>query len=189
MLYQCIFSVLSTMTIICVMPLFGHSSCVGDMDTLFLRPVFTFSLNVHFIFCKPTLSDISIFFILVQFHNVDDIIACMLTMLTLTLLKICTAILMMNNILKVLYIPIFILLLEPVMTPMIQLKEGGIHPVPSYQDSKFGTNKPMGYFTYIYLLYSGVLSLLHSASLLLLVMHVLFIPMPYHWGMPNNTSP
>ena len=181
-LYHCFSSGLSTMIIICVTPLFVYSSSVEDMNTLFLRPVFTFSLNVHFIFCKPSLSDISIFFILVEFHNVDDIIACMLTMLKLTLFKIYTAIFMMNKILKVLYIPIFIPLLEPVTAPIIPLKEGESHPVPSHQASIFGTNnKPMGYFTYIYLLYSGVLSVTFCFSLLL-VMHVLFISMPYPSG-------
>ena len=123
MLNQCISSALSTTIIICVMPLFVHSSCVEGMTTLFLTPVFTFSLNGHFMFCTPTLSDISIFFILFEFHKVHDIIAYMLTMLMLTLLKIYTAILMMNKILKVLYRPI--LLLELVTAPMIQIKEGG----------------------------------------------------------------
>ena len=131
--------------------LFVQSSPVEDMGTILLRPVFTFSLNVHFIFCKPTLSDNFIFFILVELHNVDDIIACtflMLTMLMLMLLKIYTAILILSKILKLQYIPIIILLLELVMAPMIQLKRGESHSVSSYQDSKSGTNnRPMGYFT------------------------------------------
>ena len=178
---------------ICVMPFFVHSSCVEDMNTLFLQPVFTFSLNVCFIFCKPTLSDILIFFILVELHNVDNFIACTsltLTMVTLTLPKIYTAILMMNKIVKILYIPIIILLLEPVMAPIIWLKEGG-NPTqcPHIRTPKFSTNnKPMGYLTYIYLQYSGVLSMLHSAPLLL-VMHAFLYHCHAHWGRPINTSP
>ena len=42
-------------------------------------------------------------------------------------------------------------------------------------------NIPMDYFTYIYLQYSGVLSMLHS-DLLLLVMHAFFIPLPCPLG-------
>ena len=61
--------------------------------------------------------------------------------------------------------------------------KGGSYNVSSYQDPKFNTNnRPMGYVTYIYLLYSGVLLVLHSASLSLSVMHVLFILMPYPLG-------
>ena len=93
-----------------------------DMGTIFLWPVFPFSLNVSFIFCKLTFSDNFIFFILVELHNVEDIIACMfltLTMLMLTLLKISTVILMMNESSKVLYIPIVIPLSELATAPMI----------------------------------------------------------------------
>ena len=63
-------------------------------------------------------------------------------------------------------------------------------PVPSYQDPKFNmNNKPMGYFTYIYWLYSGVLSMLHSAPLCSwLHMHSLY-QCHTHWGMPIHTSP
>ena len=110
-------------------------SCNGleklDEGTIFLWLVFPFSLNVCFIFCKPTFSDNLIFFILVELHNVEYIIACtflMLTMLMLMLLKISTVILMMNKMmnksLKLWYIPIVILLSELVMAPMICLREG-----------------------------------------------------------------
>ena len=104
-----------------------------DVGTIFLCPVLPFSLNVHFIFCKLTFSNNFIFFILVQLHNVEDVIACpflTLTMLMLMLLKISTVILMMNKgmnkILKLWYIPIIILLSKLIMAPMICLREGGI---------------------------------------------------------------
>ena len=182
MLYPCISSALSTTKIICVMYLFVHCSCVEDIDTIFLRPVFTFSLNVHFIFCKPTLSDISIFFILVEFHNVDDILACMLTMLMLMLLKIYIAILMMNKILKVLYITILMLLLELVMAPMIWLKRGGIPPCALVSGLQVRHKQQTNGLLYLCLLmYSGVLYVTFCPSLLL-VMYVPFIPMSYPLG-------
>ena len=72
----------------------------------------------------------------------------------------------MNKVLEVLYVPIFILLLEPVTAPMIQLIDGeNPAPCPHIRTpSSEKNNKPMGYFTYIYLQYSGILSMLLSAS-------------------------
>ena len=125
-----------------------------DVGTIFLWPVFPFSLNVNFIFCKPTFSDNLIFFILVELHNVDDIIACiffMLTMLMLTLLKISSIILMMNKILKLWYIPTIILLSELVMAPMMIKMKGESHSVSSYLDSRSGMKQQTNGLLYLYL--------------------------------------
>ena len=124
-----------------------------DAGAIFLWPIFPFSLNVCFMLCKPTFSYNFISFILVELHNVEDIIACMflmLTMLTLMLLKISTVILMMNKILKLWYIPIIILLSELVTAPMIQLR-GESLSVSSYLDSRSGTKQKTNGLLYLYI--------------------------------------
>ena len=130
-----------------------------DLGTIFLWLEILFIPNAHFIFCKPIFSDNSIFFILVELHKVEYIIAWMfltLTMLMLMLLKISAVILMMNKMmnesLKLLYIPIVFLLSELVMIPMIHLSvRGGSPTLSTYPDSRSDTNnKPMDYFTYIF---------------------------------------
>ena len=169
-------SALSTMINNCVTPLFVLSSCVEYMDSIFLRPVFTFSLNVHFILCKLTVSDISTFFISVEFHIVDDIFACIsLTLTMASLLKIYTAILMMNKILQVLYIPILILLFELVTAPMIQSKnEGNPALCPHIRTPSLVQTTDQWVTLSISIYCIVVYSLLHSAHSSWLCMHSLY---------------
>ena len=106
-------SALSTMIIICVTHLFLISAHFMDMISISPRLVLKFSLKVHFILCNLTVSDILTFLI------GDHIFVCA-SLAIASLLNMYIAILVMIKILKVLYIPMLIPLLQLVMAPMIQ---------------------------------------------------------------------
>ena len=114
-------SVLSTMIIICVTHLFVNSAHIMDRISISPRLILKFSLKVHFILCNLTVSDILTLLILVEFPIGDNIFVFVsLTLTIASLLKMDIAILVMIKILKVLYIPMLILLLELVTAPMIR---------------------------------------------------------------------
>ena len=91
-----------------------------DMISTSPRLILRFRFKDHFILCNLNVSDILILLILVEFPSGDNIFVCAsLTLTTALLLKMYTAILVMIKILKFLYIPMLILLLEVVVAPMI----------------------------------------------------------------------